>query len=56
LDGAAAPEGAEVVVGLPEDGALDLSPEDEAELRERVVEIERGDYITAEELLHRLGR
>lgn len=51
------PEGAEIVIGLPDEvGKLDLSPEDDAELAERAAEIERGDYITAEDLLHRLGR
>ena len=50
------PEGAEITIGIPDGRGLDLSAEDEAELSERVGEIERGDYITAEELLRRLGR
>jgi hypothetical protein len=52
------PEGTEITIGIPDavEGQPELSPEDEAELAERVAEIERGDYITGEDLLRRLGR
>jgi hypothetical protein len=50
-------EGTKVTVVLREDDELfELSPEEEAELLASVDEIERGEYITGEELLERLRR
>jgi len=37
-----------------DDDLLELTPELEAELQESIEQIERGDYITAEEMLARL--
>ncbi|MBV9492854.1 MAG: hypothetical protein JOZ54_01310 [Acidobacteria bacterium] len=48
-------EGAEVIVGIP-GGERELSAEDEAELEERMAAIQRGEFITAEELLQQLRR
>jgi hypothetical protein len=39
-----------------DDESFDLTPEEEEELLASVAEIERGDYITADELLERLRR
>lgn len=36
--------------------SFDLTPEQEEELLASIAEIERGDYITGEELLERLRR
>jgi hypothetical protein len=50
-------EGAKVTVVLREDDeSFDLTPEEEEELLASIAEIERGDYITADELLERLRR
>jgi predicted transcriptional regulator len=35
---------------------LELTPEEEAELAESLAEADRGDFVTAEELLERLRR
>ena len=35
---------------------FDLTPEEEAEVLASIAEIERGEYITADELLERLRR
>jgi hypothetical protein len=46
------PEGAEVSVYLPaDDEAEALTPEQEAEIEESIAELERGEYVTAEESL-----
>ena len=39
-----------------EAGPFELTPEEEAELAESLAEADRGDSITAEELLERLRR
>jgi predicted transcriptional regulator len=39
-----------------EAGPFELTPEEEAELAESLAEADRGDFITAEELLERLRR
>jgi hypothetical protein len=50
-------EGAKVTVVLREnDEYFDLAPEQEAELLASIDEIERGEYITGDELLERLRR
>ena len=46
-DGKAVPEG---------DKAFDISPEDEAELLASIEAIQRGEFVTGEELLERLRR
>ena len=57
IEGDAPPEGSTVRVLIPEDDVSDqLSEEDWAELQEAVAEIERGEYITGEELLADLRR
>ena len=57
VEGDALPEGSNVRVIIPTDGGFDeLTDEDWAELQEAVAEIERGDYITGEELLADLRR
>jgi hypothetical protein len=57
VEGEPLAEGTKVTVVLREDDeSFDLTPEEEEELLASVAEIERGDYITADELLERLRR
>jgi len=57
VEGEPLAEGAKVTVVLREDDeSFDLTPEDEEELLASIAEIERGDYITADELFERLRR
>jgi hypothetical protein len=57
VDGAVLAEGATVTVLLREDQeAFELSPEDENELLESIAEIERGEFISGDQLLERLRR
>jgi hypothetical protein len=60
VTGALLPEGAHVTILLPEDEEpFDLSPEMEAELEESIAQIERGEYVSWEELreeLHKIER
>jgi hypothetical protein len=50
-------EGARVtVIATGPEGPLVLSAADEAELAESIAEADRGDVVTAEELLRRLTR
>jgi len=57
VEGEPLEEGTKVTVVLREDEELfELTPEEEAELLASIAEIERGDYITGEELLERLRR
>jgi hypothetical protein len=52
VEGDALPEGSDVRVIIPTDDESDeLTDEEWAELQEAVAEIERGDFITGEELL-----
>jgi hypothetical protein len=44
------------VVLREDDDFFDVTPEEEADLIASIDEIERGEYITAEELLERLRR
>ena len=57
VEGAPLTEGTTVTVML-RDGAetFELGPEDEAELLQSVAAIERGDYVSGDELLNRLRR
>jgi hypothetical protein len=57
VEGDPLPEGSTVTVIYPaDDESVELSDEDWAELREAIAEIERGEYITGEELLAELRR
>ena len=57
VEGESLAEGAKVTVVLREDEeSFDLTPEQEEELRASIAEIERGEYITGDELLERLRR
>jgi hypothetical protein len=57
VDGAVLAEGTTVTVLLREDQeAFELSPEDENELLESIAEIERGEFISGDQLLERLRR
>lgn len=51
------PEGSQVTVVADEgDTALELTPTQEAELAQSIAEAERGDVLSAAELLRRLSR
>ncbi len=57
VEGEALEEGAKVTVVLREsEEYFELTPEQEAELLASIDEIERGEYITGDELLERLRR
>ena len=57
VEGEVLAEGSTVSVLLREDEeTFELTAADEAELLESIAEIERGDFITGDELLKRLGR
>src|SRR5207244_4383669 len=57
VEGANLAEGSTVTVLLREDDeAFDLTPEEEAELLESISEIERGQFVSGEDLLERLRR
>ncbi len=57
VEGESLAEGTKVTVVLREDDeSFDLTPEEEEELLASIAEIERGEYITAEQLLERLRR
>jgi len=57
VEGESLAEGTKVTVVLREDEKFfDLTPEEEAELLASIAEMERGEYITEEELLERLRR
>jgi hypothetical protein len=56
-DGVTLPEGTTVtVVADLETGVFETTPEEERELLESIAEADRGDVITAAELLERLRR
>ena len=56
-DGVTLPEGTTVtVIADVEAGAFETTPEEERELLDAVAGVERGDVITAAELLERLRR
>ena len=54
VDGDLSPEGATVTVIIHDDESPELSPEQVEELKEAIADMERGDYITGEELLEEL--
>jgi hypothetical protein len=57
VDGAALEEGASVtVLARGGENGFTLSPEEEAELLLSIAEADRGDIISAEELLAKLAR
>ncbi|HJQ64174.1 MAG TPA: hypothetical protein VJ834_15075 [Burkholderiales bacterium] len=57
VEGAALAEGATVTVLLREDReTFELSADEESELLESLAEIERGDFVSGEQLLERLRR
>ena len=57
VEGEALAEGSTVTVVLREDNeAFELTPEEEAELRESIAAIERGEFVSGERLLERLRR
>jgi hypothetical protein len=57
VEGDPLPEGSTVRVIFPiDDEAVELTDEDWADLKEAIAEIERGEYITGEELLADLRR
>jgi len=56
-EGVELPEGSRVTVIADQlEVPLELTPEQEAELAESIVEADRGDVISAAELLRRLAR
>ena len=57
IEGATLAEGATVTVLLREDQeAFELTAEEEEELLESIGEIERGEFVSGEQLLERLRR
>lgn len=57
IEGIAFPEGSVVaVLARGADEAFELSSEDEDELLAAISEIERGEYVTVEDLLRELPR
>jgi hypothetical protein len=57
VEGDSLKEGTKVTVVQREDEEFfELTPEEESELLASIAEIERGEYITGEELLERLRR
>jgi hypothetical protein len=57
VEGEALAEGSTVTVVLRDDEeAFDLTPEGEEELLESIAQIERGEFVTGEQLLERLRR
>lgn len=57
IEGIALPEGSVVaVLARGADEAFELSSEDEDELLAAISEIERGEYVTVEDLLRQLPR
>ena len=57
VEGEALAEGSTVTVVLRDDEeAFDLTPEEEEELLASIAEIERGEFVSGEQLLERLRR
>ena len=57
VEGETLTEGETVTVLLREDEeAFELTPEEEKELLESIAEIERGEFVSGEQLLERLRR
>ena len=57
VEGESLTEGSTVTVVLREDDeAFELTPQEEQELLESIAEIERGEFVSGEQLLERLRR
>ena len=57
LEGVALEEGASVtILARNDEGGLDLTPEQEAELLLSIAEADRGETVSADEVLARLAR
>ena len=57
LEGVALKEGASVtVLARDDEGGLDLTPEEEAELLLSIAEADRGETVSADEVLAKLAR
>ncbi|HZO26305.1 MAG TPA: hypothetical protein VFH48_09990 [Chloroflexota bacterium] len=57
VKGVLLPEGTKVTILVPEDEEpIDLSPDMIAELEESIAQIERGEYVTWEELREELRK
>jgi hypothetical protein len=57
VEGEALTEGSTVTVVLREDDeTFELTPEEEEELLESIQQIERGEFVSGEQLLERLRR
>jgi hypothetical protein len=57
VEGEALTEGSTVTVVLREDEeAFELTPDEEEELLESIADIERGEFMSGEQLLERLRR
>ena len=58
VDGALLPDGISVTILVPDvvDEPIELTPDMVAELQEAIAEMERGDYITWEELREELQK
>jgi hypothetical protein len=57
VEGEALTEGSTVTVVLREDDeTFELTPEEEEELLESIKQIERGEFVSGEQLLERLRR
>jgi len=57
VEGESLTEGSTVTVVLREDEeAFELTPQEEEELLESIAEIERGEFVSGEQLLERLRR
>lgn len=57
VEGEPLAEGSTVTVVLRDDEeAFDLTPEEEEELLESIAQIERGEFVSGEQLLERLRR
>jgi hypothetical protein len=57
VEGETLTEGSTVTVVLREDDeAFELTPEEEEELLESIQQIERGEFVSGEQLLERLRR
>ena len=57
VEGESLAEGSTVTVLLRDDEeAFELTPEEEAELLDSIAQIERGEFVSGEQLLERLRR
>ena len=56
LEGATFEEGSSVTVLAREEGGITLTPEEEAELLLAISEADRGEMVSAEEVLAKLAR